>query len=63
MKLKGHQIPVWELWVVYYDSGEFYQAAQAVGHVRLFYQCVWRTGTGKRRRVTWITVCDVLNLD
>ncbi|KAI1237546.1 hypothetical protein IHE44_0013625 [Lamprotornis superbus] len=38
LKLKGHQIPVWELWVVCDESGEFDQTAQAVERVRLFCQ-------------------------
>lgn len=63
LKLKGHQVPVWELWVVYDESGEFYQTAQAVEHVRFFYQYIWRTGTRTRRRITWILLCDVLSLD
>ncbi|NWU91426.1 SHCBP protein, partial [Upupa epops] len=43
LKLKEHQIPLQELWVVYDESGEFDQTALAVEHVRFFYQCIWRT--------------------
>lgn len=63
LKLKGHQIPMQELWVVCDESGEFDQTSQAVEHVRLLYQCIWRSGTGRRRRITWITLCDVSSLD
>lgn len=56
-------ILVWELCIVYDKSGAFYQTAQTVEHVRLFYQCIWRTRTGRRKRVTRITLCDVLSLD
>lgn len=51
LKLKGHQIPMWELWVVCDESREFVQTAQAVENVRLFCQCIWRTGEGERGRL------------
>ncbi|NXU87834.1 SHCBP protein, partial [Xiphorhynchus elegans] len=43
LELKGHQILLQELWVVYDESGEFDQTALAIEHVRFFYRCIWRT--------------------
>ncbi|KAL8194913.1 UNVERIFIED_CONTAM: SHC SH2 domain-binding protein 1, partial [Gekko kuhli] len=42
LALKGHQLPLQELWVVFDESGEFDQTALAVEHVRFFYQHIWR---------------------
>ncbi|XP_077166294.1 SHC SH2 domain-binding protein 1 [Paroedura picta] len=43
LALKGHQLPLQELWVVFDESGEFDQTALAVEHVRFFYQHIWRS--------------------
>ncbi|RLW12312.1 hypothetical protein DV515_00000733, partial [Chloebia gouldiae] len=43
LELKEHRILLQELWVVYDESGEFYQTALAIEHVTVFYQCIWRT--------------------
>ncbi|XP_011372046.1 SHC SH2 domain-binding protein 1 [Pteropus vampyrus] len=43
LELKGHQLPLQELWVVFDDSGAFDQTALAIEHVRFFYQNIWRS--------------------
>ncbi|XP_036087124.1 SHC SH2 domain-binding protein 1 isoform X2 [Rousettus aegyptiacus] len=43
LDLKGHQLPLQELWVVFDESGAFDQTALAVEHVRFFYQHIWRS--------------------
>nr|XP_056718349.1 SHC SH2 domain-binding protein 1 [Euleptes europaea] len=43
LALKGHQLPLQELWVVFDESGEFDQTALAIEHVRFFYEHIWRS--------------------